>query len=400
MIAALAFLVAAATGGWHDARTIVVPPAAKLPAYVRLALPQEIDGAHDSTYPDVRVVDADGREVPYALDISPQSAKGVEAELSDVGFVPGQFTQAMADAGSPGALYSALWIKTTQPTYFEHVQIATSDDRRTWTVVVQNALIYRVELTDRGTNEVPYGPSRARWIRVRILNGSRQFPILAIGLSGIVEPPQLVPLSNTQSVAESGSNTVVTMDFKTPNTNLGAFAIETTTPQYHRDVAFERPASGDPDWEQFGSSFIDSYRSPRHAETASSAISTGNQNIAALRLIIENGNNAPLAGLRVTPLGYSHHIIFQAMPGAQYRLIWSNADAAAPVYDLGDILQHEPWTVAAVATLGGAASTAFAASSHSATPWLQRAALPIALALLFVVLLAVALIAMRAKPAD
>ena len=47
------------------------------------------------------------------------------------------------------------------------------------------------------------------------------------------------------------------MDFRTPNTNLGAFAIETTTPQYHRDVAFERPASGDPDWEQFGSS---SYR--------------------------------------------------------------------------------------------------------------------------------------------
>ena len=110
----------------------------------------------------------------------PQSAKGVEAELSDVGFVPGQFTQAIADAGSSGALYSALWIKTTQPTYFEHVQIATSDDRRTWTVVVQNALIYRVELTDRGTNEVPYGPSRARWIRVRILNGSRQFPIPAI----------------------------------------------------------------------------------------------------------------------------------------------------------------------------------------------------------------------------
>ena len=71
-----------------------------------------------------------------------------------------------------------------------------------------------------------------------------------------------------------------------------------------------------------------------------------------------------------------------------------------PVYDLGDILQHEPWTVAAVATLGGAASTAFAASAYSATPWLQQAALPIALALLFVVLLAVALIAMRAKPAD
>jgi hypothetical protein len=80
-------------------------------------------------------------------------------------------------------------------------------------------------------------------------------------------------------------------------------------------------------------------------------------------------------------------------------LIWNDADAVAPVYDLGDILQHEPWTVAAVATLGGTASTAFAAGAGG-TPWLQRAALPIALALLFVVLLAVALFAMRTKPAD
>jgi hypothetical protein len=400
LILAFAFLFAAATSGWHDARAIVVPPATSLPGYVRLALPLDIDGGPDSAYTDVRVIDADGREVPYALDIDPKVSPGVNAQLSDVGFVPGQFTQAVADAGDSGTLHSAIWIETTQPTFFEHVQIATSDDRRTWTVVTRDALIYRVEFNDRGTTQVAYGPSRARWVRVRILNGSKQFPITGASFPAVVVPPQLVLLSNTQSARQSGSDTVVTFDFGTPNTNLGAVAFETTTPQYYRNVAFERPANGESGWEQFASSPISSYRSQRHAETATGAISTGNQHVRSLRVSVQNGNDKPLAGLRVTPLGYSHRIVFQAMPGARYRLLWNDPDAVAPVYDLGDVLQHEPWTVAAAVTLGGAASTAFAGSAGTGTPWLQQAALPIALALLFVVLLVVALIAMRAKPAD
>ena len=317
-----------------------------------------------------------------------------------MGFVPGQFTQAIADAGDSGAIHSAIAIATTQPTFFEHVQIATSDDRRTWTVVVRSALIYRVEFTDRGSSQVNYGPSRARWVRIRILNGSRPFPMDGATFPAEVVPPQLVTLTNTQSTRQSGSNTIVTFDFGTPNTNVGAVAFEASTLQYARGVLFERPANGESDWEHISNAQISTYRSQRRAETATAAISTGDQHVRALRVTIHNGNDIPLAGLRVTPLGYSHHIVFQATPGAQYRLIWSNADAIAPIYDLGDVLQHEPWTVAAVATLGGAASTAFAASASAGTPWLQQAALPIALALLFVVLLVVALIAMRAKPAS
>jgi Protein of unknown function (DUF3999) len=400
VIATLAFLFAAAASGWHDARTIVVPPAAKLPAYVRLTVPQDIDGGPSDTYPDLRVVDANGREIPYALDVDPAVSAGVEARLSDVGFVPGQFTQAIADAGDSGALHSAISIATTQPTFFERVQIATSDDRRTWTVVVPSALIYRVEETDRGTGQVAYGPSRARWVRIRILNGSKQFPITGASYPAIAAPPQLVPLSNTQSVRQSASNTVVTFDFGTPNTNLGAGAYESTTPQYSRGVVFERPANGESGWEQFSNGQISTYHSKSRSETATGVISAGDQHVRALRITVQNGNDSPLTGLRLTPLGYSHHIVFQAMPGEHYRLIWNNADGVAPVYDLGDVLQHEPWSVAATATLGGTASAVFAASAAGGTPWLQQAALPIALALLFVVLLVVALIAMRAKPAD
>ncbi|HTA39872.1 MAG TPA: DUF3999 family protein [Candidatus Acidoferrales bacterium] len=397
MIAAIAFLFAAATSGWHDARAIVVP-ATQLPAYVRLELPQTIDGGTESSYAGVRVVDADGREVPYALDVDPEVSPGAAAQLSDVGFVPGQFTQAIADTGSSGTLRSAITVETTQPTFFEHVQIATSDDRRVWTVVTPDALIYRVASSDPGTSEVAYGPSRARWVRVRILNGAKPFPITGASFPAIAAPPQLVPLATTQSVRQSGTSTIVTFDFATPNTNLAAVGFAATTPQYSRDVVFERPASGESGWEQFANGQISTYDSQRRAETSTETISTGDRHLRGLRVTIQNGNDSPLAGLRLSPLGYSHHIIFRATAGGQYRLLWNNADAAAPVYDLGDILKHERWSVGAVATLGAVASTAISTSASSGTPWLQQAALPIALALLFVVLLVVALIAMRKKP--
>jgi hypothetical protein len=236
-------------------------------------------------------------------------------------------------------------------------------------------------------------------VRIRILNGSKQFPIGGASFPAAVTPSRLEPLTNTPSTLQSGSNTVVTFDFGTPNTNLRAVAFESTTPQYYRNVVFDRPSS-EAGWEEFSSSPIATYRSQRRAETTTAVISAGDQHVRTLRVTIQNGNDRPLAGLHVTPLGYAHHVIFEASPGAQYRLLWGNADAAAPTYDLGEVLQHEQWTVGAVATLGGAASTAIAAGTAGGVPWVQQAALPIALALLFVVLLVVALIAMRAKPAD
>jgi Protein of unknown function (DUF3999) len=399
VIAALAFLFAAAASGWHDARAIVVPPA-KLPAYVRLALPQDIDPGPDGTYPDLRIVDQNDQPVPYALDADRHDTPGGPVALSDVGFVPGHFTQAIADLGSGSELHSAIRLETPMQSFFEHVEIATSDDRSTWAIVVPSALIYRVDGNEyNGRTTIDFGPSRARWMRIRVLDGVHEFPISSANLPAVEPVPQLVSLAAAQSMKQSGTATVVTFDFGRPNQNLDAVAFDTSTPEFARNLVVDISAGGtDSTWQVVANPQIARYAGARYASRTAVIVGTGQQYTRLLRATIQNGDDPPLAALHVVPLGLEHHIVFQAVPGGVYRVLWGNDAAEAPVYDLGDRLKHEAWTVAAVATLGADVTPSIAVPSAAGAPWLQQAALPIALAVLFVVLLAVALIAMRRKP--
>jgi Protein of unknown function (DUF3999) len=396
MIGAVLLAAATVAGAWSNARTIVLP-AIPQPAYVLVVLPQDIDGGDTGTYPDVRVAGDDNREVPYALDADPTAAQSDAATLSDVGFVPGQYTQAIADLGTSGALHSAIALQSSQPTFFEHVQIATSDDRQTWSIVKPDALIYRVAQNgDAGESTIDIGPTRARWLRIRILDGAHAFPITGASVAAQAPSPRLYALAAVTKIANTGTHTVATLDFGTANTNLAAVAFETRTPQFSRPVSYlisdGAKGDGDTNWKDVTQAPIARFKAGRPAMTAD----LGNQHTQLLKIVVDNGNDTPLADLQVTALGYQHHIIFLAQPGVTYRLLW-HSDQSAPAYDLADRLAHGPWTVGAVATLGAAASTAIVASAApiSTTPWLQQAALPIALVIGFLVLAAMALYAMR-----
>lgn len=359
------------------------------PVYVRLPLPQTIDGGPASDYAGVRIADAQNREVAYALDATPATSASQAVVLSDVGFVQGKFTQAIGDLGQSGALHSDLELMSSQPTFFEHVEVATSDDRQTWTVVNPDALIYRVaQNNDAGQSTIDFGASRARWVRIRVLDGSRAFPLTGARVAAQPAPPRIVPLSASVRTANVGQDTVVNLDFGTPNTNLAAVAFETTTPDFSRTVDF----SG------LTNATISRFAAGRPSLTAD----LGNQHLRTLKLTIANGNDPPLAALHVTPLGYEHHLIFAARPGESYRLLWGNPEQTPPTYDLEDRLAHEPWEVAEVARLGGTGSTAFtpAVPPPPAAPWLQQAALPIGLVLACLVLGAVALFSLRKNNPD
>jgi hypothetical protein len=395
-------LAVAAGGSWHAAKTIVVSPPAKA-AYARLVIPQAIDGGPDGAYADLRIAGASNREMPYALDADPVQTGGAPVSLSDVGFVPGRYTQAVADLGPAGTLHSNLTIDTPQPTFFERVEVATSDDRRTWAIVASGALVYRVAANaDAGRRAIDFPPTRARWIRIRILNGAHAFPIAGASVTPQNVPARLVPLEGTSAARTSDGRTVVTFDFVTPNANVGAVAFESATREFSRRVTFETANAGvtgsDLVWEDAGAATISRFFAGRPELT----VDLGNRHARMLRATIQNGNDLPLASLRVTPLGYEHHLIFRADPATAYRLLWDNPAAAAPTYDLADLLAHESWRPGAVATLGAAASTALETLQSPArtTPWLQQAALPIALCIAFFALGAIALLSLRSKPSS
>jgi hypothetical protein len=199
---------------------------------------------------------------------------------------------------------------------------------------------------------------------------------------------------------DSATHTVEILDFGTRYANLAAAAFESRTPEFSRRVDFftADTASGTgSDFEPLREATISRFAAGRPALT----VDLGNQRVRFLKIAIANGNDPPLANLRVTAIGFQHHVIFRAEPGVSYRLLWNNDEPTPPTYDLAERLAHEAWRVGAVAALGASASPAFVPASPGApgAPWLQQAALPIALVIACLVLGAIALLALRSKNA-
>jgi hypothetical protein len=127
----------------NTARAIAIAPHER-PTWALLELPQQIEPGPDGDYDDLRVIDDRGNETPYVLDPQCAAIPARQAILSDAGFVPRRYTEALVDAGSSGTLYSGVSIDTPRDTYFDRVDVAISDDRSTWREVRNQALIYRV----------------------------------------------------------------------------------------------------------------------------------------------------------------------------------------------------------------------------------------------------------------
>jgi hypothetical protein len=60
-------------------------------------------------------------------------------------------------------------------------------------------------------------------------------------------------------------------------------------------------------------------------------------------VIVENGNDAPVRGLRPALLARPRDVVFEAVPQRTYRLLSGNDLAVAPTYDLGARLAHSTW---------------------------------------------------------
>ena len=159
------------------AQTLNFPPT-KTTTYVRVVLPERADPGRNHDFPGVRILDAADHPVPYALDAAPQTTSSATATLEDYGSVEKKYTQFTADFGPSGTLHDQITIHSSLPTYFTHVDIFGSDDRRTWTTLATKALYYRVSANaDAGIDTISFSPTRYRFLRVRIDQPGKLFPV-------------------------------------------------------------------------------------------------------------------------------------------------------------------------------------------------------------------------------
>jgi hypothetical protein len=316
---------AGATPGMAQLVDVVAPPDLYAHAQAGLA--------------DLRLIDDQGTEIPYVIFQRVGSSKSatLPATLRENSFSVGAFTQLVLDAGAHAPFHNTVRIETDAPDFIEWVQVEASDDGHVWRMVEERAPIFRFRKNaHEGTQLVHYSENNAQYLRVRILDGDKKFPVSGAQiLLETTEPAERVPLE-----------TAMVADAKQPagrsvwSAELGAVAPLVTEvrfdvsapPEFIRSVDVASSADGK-DWWSVQPAEIYRYRNAQQEQLAVKVSTSWGQS-RYLRVVIANGNDAPLDAaapeLYITP----HHLAFEQQPGRSYRLIYGQERAEGAEYDL------------------------------------------------------------------
>lgn len=334
---------------WANATRIVVPARAKGLVRVRIPL-LSIAPATDGSFPDLRVIDETEREVPYALDPQRRAPASRDVPLLDSGFVAGRGTQGVLDLGTSAALVDTIDLHAEQTrlgTYIETVDVDASDDRATWRIARRGAIVYRVaEDGGRGSQRVAIPPTRSRWLRVRIRNARRAFPL--VGARVMREPASdglsKLPLRPTYTLDRAKH--IERWTFAAPVAiRPASVAFTAARGAFSRDASIETSDDGTM-WVQLGSGRIERF-----------ADGSGDANVAFpertakfFRISVADGNDAPLPATTPHLAAVAHDVVFEASTGDVYRLLSNDPSATAPTYDFAARLAHEAWAAPTAAT--------------------------------------------------
>jgi uncharacterized protein DUF3999 len=319
---------AATTTAAGQLAAVVVPPALYAHAQTRLA--------------DLRVIDDQGTEVPFVIfqRLGSSKSSALPTTLRENSFSAGAFTQLVLDAGAHAPFHNTVRIETGETDFIEWVQVEASDDGHVWRMVEERAPIFRFRKNaHEGTQLVHYSENNAQFLRVRILDGDKKFPVSGAQiLLETTEPAERVPLEMA-----------LVADAKQPSgrsvwsAELGAamplvtevrFNVE-APPEFIRSVDISSSADGK-DWGSLRNAEIYRYRrADAQQQELTVMISDAWEQSRFLRVEIVNGNDAPLdtaaPRLYITP----QHIVFKQRPGRSYRLIYGQEREERAQYDLG-----------------------------------------------------------------
>jgi hypothetical protein len=343
---------------WHYSRAIELASAdaAQLASVVP---PLEVYNHAKPGLSDLRVIDDQGTETPYAIFQREETShtSSLPATLRENSFTPGQFTQLVIDAGPRTPFHNALRIDTLNTDFIEWVQVEASDDGHVWRVVQERAPIFRFQKQNhQGVQIVKYSENNAQYVRVRILDGGKKFWVTgAQVLHETLEPAERVPADSALSLApnQDGNRTIWSADLGAAGSLVREVRFDVTAPaEFIRSVDVSSSPDGK-DWNTLRAAEIYRYRRENaEQEQLSVALPKGFPGSRYIRVKILNGNDAPLTmevpQLYLTP----RHIVFAQRPGRSYFLIYGQEMAKDANYDLERRLDAKQMAAAISGQLG------------------------------------------------
>ena len=339
----------AAWRSWRYSRSIS-PAGSDALGY--LTLDRDVFSHSENRLADLRIIDEAGQELPYDIRshiTPPAQPVNVPATIRENSFSPGRFTQVLLDLGSHTGFHNSLRVQTPESDFINWVQVDASDDAHLWRVVNPRAPISRFLREDlEGNQTVRYSENNARYLRVRIEESGHSFKVSNIEVfsSPAVQadkPEGAPPLaaSLAPDAGREGSSTQWTVDLGSANIPVAKFDFATDRPEFYRAVRVLTSQDGH-EWQPAGGGEIHRYTASGKIEESLSVQCYESWGSRFWRVEVLNLNDAPLSAVRLSVAMPLRYVLFHGSAGRSYRLLYGNARATSPRYDLGRTLQIPP----------------------------------------------------------
>jgi hypothetical protein len=336
LLGAASTLLALNPSEWRYRQAVADP----INGAVRFSLPASTLDALRPDLRDLRIVDAGGKEVPYALvrpSVEPEttlSPKDFRVELTEV---------ATTITLETGTTLPLQWVElqTGALRFLKAVQVELSNDGSLWQTLSEGVPIFRQDGATKMS--VSLGFRSAAFVRLT-LNDERTRPIVVTG-ARLVTTERRSPY--TEAIAprivradEYAGETVLTLDLGARNLSLASLEFSAEDSLFTRNVVVAvRELEGDQINERVlarGAIFrvaLDAFTPTADMRVAVNATVPSRQ----LIVHIENGDSPPLHIYRVGGERLPVHVVAAANGKGSLALLTGNAQATEPHYDIASL---------------------------------------------------------------
>lgn len=371
-LAAAAAALAATPGDFaatRDIRSTTI----RAPQLVEVRIDTPLFAAARPGFPDLRLFDAAGTELPRAIEPryktqSLTTRKATAARATELRELPDNRIETRLDLLKNQTAPDGLDIRTPLKDFIRTVRVSGSVDGQIWKTMVEDAEIFDYSrYMDIRRTEIPLPKNTCRHFSVEIGNASeeraqplirlvqengkdqrRAFDLLQtpFRIDGISfwheettiekDKPVLREWPHSSFAATQDPQTKTTeILIQASNVPLSRIQIETPARNFQRNVSImaSTMANGQKSWRSIGRGQFTRVDLPGYSRDDVS-IDFPEARGEELRLVIQNADNPPLNITGIHPYGPVYRLLWLADPLTEYQLAFGNDQIEAPAYDL------------------------------------------------------------------
>lgn len=320
------------------------------PGLLKFSLPPATLDAARPALEDLRLFDAAGHEIPFALERPFPSLKAVQPAKSFQSSISAGRTLITVETGMVQPIESAT-LDSPAPNFVKSVQVEGSPDGRLWQVLAQGRPIFR-QFTGASQMLVSFPSGSWPWLRLSV-DDQRSPPIPFTGArvhAAAREPTPGEPAAVTVTQRdETPGESRLTLDLGAANLDLASIEIESPEPLFVRHAALAVPIiSDDATIREQTLAQGSLYRASVDGQAAYTNLVLAVEKQVRSRqaiLVIHNQDSPPLLIPSVRALRRPVYLVFQAPQAGAFRVLTGNSRCPAASYDLtrlGAALKNVP----------------------------------------------------------